>query len=146
MAGYAFDLNVMPLDAHMPDAGQLVRAMDIYFPARADGTLVFPLVVFEDPAVRVSVIPVTHGRVMPAFAYPRFVINGCACRFEGAAGSGVRGGVCFQLDRVCSLVAAGRAATSIGLVLGSGQRRVWHCRRRGSWRAVSRAPGVFGGV
>ncbi|MBV9417684.1 MAG: MBL fold metallo-hydrolase [Solirubrobacterales bacterium] len=82
LAGYAFDLNVMPLDAHMPDAGQLVRAMDIHFPARADGTLVFPLVVFEDPAVRVSVIPVTHGRVMPAFAY-RFDTAGGSIVFSG---------------------------------------------------------------
>jgi ribonuclease BN (tRNA processing enzyme) len=82
LAGYAFDLNVMPLDAHMPDAGRLVRAMDIHFPASPDGTLEFPLVVFEDSAVRVSVVPVTHGRVMPAFAY----------RFDTADGSVVFSG------------------------------------------------------
>jgi ribonuclease BN (tRNA processing enzyme) len=82
LAGYAFDLNVMPLDAHMPDAGQLVRAIDIHFPERADGSLEFPRVVFEDSAVRVSVIPVTHGRVMLAFAY----------RFDTADGSVVFSG------------------------------------------------------
>ena len=29
LAGYAYHLNVMPLDAVMPDLGQLVRATDI---------------------------------------------------------------------------------------------------------------------
>jgi hypothetical protein len=29
LAGYAYHLNVMPLDAVMPDPGQLVRATDI---------------------------------------------------------------------------------------------------------------------
>ena len=29
LAGYAYHLNVMPLDARMPDAGQLVRAIDV---------------------------------------------------------------------------------------------------------------------
>ncbi len=82
LAGYAFDLNVMPLDAHMPDAGQLVRAIDIEFPAKTDGTRKVPLVVFEDPGVRVSVTAVTHGRVMPAFAY----------RFDTADGSVVFSG------------------------------------------------------
>ncbi|MGO9908885.1 MAG: MBL fold metallo-hydrolase [Solirubrobacteraceae bacterium] len=81
LAGYAFDLNVMPLDAHMPDAGQLVRAMDIYLPATSDGTRP-PLVVFEDPAVRVTVTAVTHGRVMPAFAY-RFETTDGAVVFSG---------------------------------------------------------------
>ena len=82
LAGYAVDLNVMPLDAHMPDAGQLVRAIDIPYPAKTDGTRQVPLVVFEDPAVRVSVTAVTHGRVMPAFAY----------RFDTADGSVVFSG------------------------------------------------------
>jgi ribonuclease BN (tRNA processing enzyme) len=82
VAGYAFDLNVMPLDAHMPDAGQLVRAIDIWFPATSHGDRRVPLVVFEDHAVRVTVIPVTHGRVMPAFAY----------RFDTADGSVVFSG------------------------------------------------------
>ena len=82
LAGYAFDLNVMPLDAHMPDAGQLVRAIDIPYPAKTAGTRQVPLVVFEDPAVRVSVTAVTHGRVMPAVAY----------RFDTADGSVVLSG------------------------------------------------------
>ncbi len=29
LAGYAYHLNIMPLDAHMPDAGVLARAIDI---------------------------------------------------------------------------------------------------------------------
>ena len=37
LAGYAYHLNVMPLDARMPDAGALVRGMDIPVPARTDG-------------------------------------------------------------------------------------------------------------
>jgi ribonuclease BN (tRNA processing enzyme) len=82
LAGYAFDLNVMPLDAHMPDAGQLVRAIDVPYPVNTDGTRQVSLVVFEDPAVRVRVTAVTHGRVMPAFAY----------RFDTADGSVVFSG------------------------------------------------------
>lgn len=82
LAGYAFDLNVMPLDAHMPDAGQLVRAVDIEFPAKTDGARHVPLVVFEDAVLRVSVTAVTHGRVRPAFAY----------RFDTADGSVVFSG------------------------------------------------------
>ena len=66
----------------MPDAGQLVRAIDIPYPAKTAGTRQVPLVVFEDPAVRVSVTAVTHGRVMPAFAY----------RFDTADGSVVLSG------------------------------------------------------
>lgn len=33
LAGYAYHLNVMPLDSHMPDADTLVRAIDITAPA-----------------------------------------------------------------------------------------------------------------
>ena len=36
LAGYAYHLNVMPLDARMPDPGALVRAIDIPVP-RPDG-------------------------------------------------------------------------------------------------------------
>ena len=32
LAGYAYHLNVIPLDAHMPDARALVRATDIAVP------------------------------------------------------------------------------------------------------------------
>jgi ribonuclease BN (tRNA processing enzyme) len=63
LAGYAYHLNVMPLDARMPDAGALVRAFDIPAPARTGAA------VFEDPAVQVTVAEVTHGHAVPAFAY-----------------------------------------------------------------------------
>lgn len=33
LAGYAYHLNVIPLDARMPDAGALVRAIDIRVPS-----------------------------------------------------------------------------------------------------------------
>jgi hypothetical protein len=33
LAGYAYHLNVMPLDANMPDAAALVRATDVPVPA-----------------------------------------------------------------------------------------------------------------
>ena len=54
LAGYAYHLNVMPLDARMPDAGMLVRAYDITIPARTQGFVQVPVVVFEDDAVRVQ--------------------------------------------------------------------------------------------
>ena len=38
LAGYAYHLNVMPLDARMPDPGALVRAFDIPVPARTAAT------------------------------------------------------------------------------------------------------------
>jgi ribonuclease BN (tRNA processing enzyme) len=59
MAGYAYHLNVMPLDAAMPDPGQLVRATDVTTPG----------VVFDDGGVRVSAARVMHGHAAPAFAY-----------------------------------------------------------------------------
>jgi ribonuclease BN (tRNA processing enzyme) len=71
LAGYAYHLNVMPLDARMPDAGSLVRAIDIRAPAKASVT------VFDDPAVQVRAVAVTHGHAVPAFAY----------RFDTADGS-----------------------------------------------------------
>jgi hypothetical protein len=37
LAGYAYHLNVMPLDAQMPDAGSLVRATDIALPPPGAG-------------------------------------------------------------------------------------------------------------
>ena len=47
LAGYAYHLNVMPLDAHTPDAGALVLATDV--PASKA-----PVVVFDDGVVRVT--------------------------------------------------------------------------------------------
>ncbi len=82
LAGYAYHLNVMPLDARMPDPGALVRAIDIPVPARTEGHPPAPVTVAEDDAVRVSAIPVTHGHVMPALAY----------RFDTADGSVVFSG------------------------------------------------------
>jgi hypothetical protein len=59
LAGYAYDLNVMPLDARMPDAGALVRAVDIPVPAPANGHAREPLVVVDDGGVRVTAVAVT---------------------------------------------------------------------------------------
>jgi hypothetical protein len=69
LADYAYHLNVMPLDARMPDAGELVRGIDISVPASTEGITQVPVVVFDDGAVRVSVVAVTHGRAVPALAY-----------------------------------------------------------------------------
>ena len=83
MAGYAYHLNVMPLDAAMPDPGQLVRATDITAPG----------VVFDDGDVRVSAARVMHGHAAPAFAY----------RFETADGSVVFSGDTTVSERLIEL-------------------------------------------
>ena len=77
LAAFAYHLNVMPLDARMPDAGSLVRGIDIVLPAPPA-----PVVVFEDAGVRVTAVAVTHGRAVPALAY----------RFDTADGSVVFSG------------------------------------------------------
>ncbi len=77
LAGYAYHLNVMPLDARMPDAGALVRGIDIPVPARTEGVPQVPAVVFDDGVVRVTAVAVTHGHAVPALAY----------RFDTADGS-----------------------------------------------------------
>jgi len=82
LAGYAYHLNVMPLDARMPDAGALVRGIDIPVPARTEGITEVPAVVFDDGAVQVTAVAVTHGRAVPALAY----------RFDTADGSVVFSG------------------------------------------------------
>jgi ribonuclease BN (tRNA processing enzyme) len=82
LAGYAYHLNVMPLDCYMPDAGALVRAADIQVSPRADGAAEVPVVVLDDDAVRVSAVAVTHGRAVPALGY----------RFDTADGSVVFSG------------------------------------------------------
>jgi ribonuclease BN (tRNA processing enzyme) len=74
--GYAYHLNVMPLDAEMPDAGQLVRAIDIPVPAAT------PVAVFADDAVRVTGVAVSHGHAVPALAY-RFDTADGAVVFSG---------------------------------------------------------------
>ncbi len=82
LAGYAYHLNLMPLDARMPDAGELVRAVDILVPAPAQGQVDRPTVVVDDDGVRVTAIAVTHGHAVPALAY----------RFDTADGSVVFSG------------------------------------------------------
>ena len=77
LAGYAYHLNVMPLDAQMPDAGALVRAIDIQAPAWTDDHIQVPVVVFDDGVARVTAVAVMHGRAVPALAY----------RFDTADGS-----------------------------------------------------------
>lgn len=67
----------MPLDARIPDAGGLVRAVDIPVAAAADGEAQRPVVVMDDGGVRVTAIAVTHGHAVPALAY----------RFDTADGS-----------------------------------------------------------
>jgi ribonuclease BN (tRNA processing enzyme) len=82
LAGYAYHLNIMPLDAHMPDAGALVRAIDIHLQATTGATIATPVAVFEDDVVQVTAVAVTHGRAVPALAY----------RFDTADGSVVFSG------------------------------------------------------
>ena len=82
LAGYAYHLNVMPLDARMPDAGALVRGIDIPLPARAEGVRQVPVAVFDDGVVRVTAVAVTHGRAVPSLGY----------RFDTADGSVVFSG------------------------------------------------------
>jgi ribonuclease BN (tRNA processing enzyme) len=77
LAAFAYHLNVMPLDARMPDAGQLVRGIDLAVPPGPS-----PVVVFDSGAVRVSAVAVMHGRAVPALAY----------RFDTADGSVVFSG------------------------------------------------------
>ena len=81
VASYAYHLNVMPLDASMPDAGALVRATDITIPARPDGGQA-ATVVFDDYGVRVTATAVTHGRAVPAMAY-RFDTPDGSVAFSG---------------------------------------------------------------
>jgi ribonuclease BN (tRNA processing enzyme) len=65
--GYAYHLNVMPLDCYMPDAGTLVRGIDIA--TAADPADRVPVAVVEDAEVRVTAVAVTHGRATPALAF-----------------------------------------------------------------------------
>jgi ribonuclease BN (tRNA processing enzyme) len=82
LAGYAYHLNVMPLDCYMPDAGALVRAADIPVHAAPGDAAQVPVVVLDDAAVRVTAVAVTHGRAVPALGY----------RFDTADGSVVFSG------------------------------------------------------
>ena len=93
LAGYAYHLNIMPLDARMPDAGALVRGIDIQLPAGTAGVSRVPVVVQDDGAVRVTAVEVTHGRAMPAVGY----------RFDTADGSVVFSGDTTANDALIAL-------------------------------------------
>ena len=88
LAAFAYHLNVMPLDARMPDAGSLVRGFDL---SVAPGPV--PAVVFSDDAVRVTAVAVRHGRAVPALAY----------RFDTADGSVVFSGDTAVNDNLIAL-------------------------------------------
>jgi ribonuclease BN (tRNA processing enzyme) len=81
LAGYAYHLNVMPLDACMPDAGQLARATNIPTPAATVGDG-HSSVVIDDGVVRVTAVAVTHGHAVPALAY-RFDTARASIVFSG---------------------------------------------------------------
>ena len=76
LAAYAYHLNVMPLDAHMPDPGVLVRATDIIIPAATPGDTRGPVTVLEDETIRVTTVPVSHGHAHPALAYRFDTLDG----------------------------------------------------------------------
>ncbi len=82
LAGYAYHLNVMPLDCHMPDPGALVRGIGIYVPPWTEDTTQAPRVVLDDGVVRVTTVAVMHGRATPALAY-RFDTPDGAVVFSG---------------------------------------------------------------
>lgn len=82
LAGYAYHLNVMPLDARMPDAGALVRATDVSVSIPTAGVDLMPTIVFEDEVLKVMAIAVTHGHAVPAYAY-RFDTPDGAVVFSG---------------------------------------------------------------
>jgi ribonuclease BN (tRNA processing enzyme) len=69
LAGYAYHLNIMPLDALMPDAGALVAANEVTVPTPTAGIPQAPTVALHDEGLQVRAIAVTHGRAVPAFAY-----------------------------------------------------------------------------
>jgi ribonuclease BN (tRNA processing enzyme) len=82
LAGYAYHLNVMPLDCYMPDPGALVRGIDIATGSGPAGGTPEPVVVIDDASVRVTAIMVTHGHAVPALAY-RFDTGGGSVVFSG---------------------------------------------------------------
>jgi ribonuclease BN (tRNA processing enzyme) len=82
LAAFAYHLNVMPLDAHMPDAGALVRGIDIHVAARTAGAPQVPVAVFDDGTVRVTAVAVTHGHAVPALGY-RFDTSDGSVVFSG---------------------------------------------------------------
>jgi ribonuclease BN (tRNA processing enzyme) len=93
MAGYAYHLNVMPLDTQMPDPGALVRAEDIFVSESMQGGRRSPTTVFDDGIIRVTAVPVTHGHAHPALAY----------RFDTPEGSVVFSGDTTVNDELIAL-------------------------------------------
>jgi ribonuclease BN (tRNA processing enzyme) len=87
MAAYAYHLNVMPLDARMPDPGELVRGFDVAVPAWTAGVTQAPTVVMEDEAVRVTAVAVMHGRAVPALAYRFDTVDGSVVFSGDTAGN-----------------------------------------------------------
>jgi len=82
LAGNAYHLNVLPLDVHMPDPGSLVHAVDVRVPSPTEGEPRGRISVFDDGTVKVTAVPVTHGRAHPALAY-RFDTPDGAIVFSG---------------------------------------------------------------
>jgi len=82
LAGYAYHLNVMPLDSYMPDPSALVRGIGIATGTDPADSAPAPVVVLDDAGVRVTAAAVTHGHAIPALAY----------RFDTADGSVVFSG------------------------------------------------------
>ena len=72
----------MPLDVHMPDPGCLVRAVNLAVSAPEEGVPRERIAVFDDGIVRVTAVPVTHGRAHPSLAY-RFDTPDGAIVFSG---------------------------------------------------------------
>jgi ribonuclease BN (tRNA processing enzyme) len=82
LAGNAYHLNVMPLDVRMPDPASLAHAVDLSVSAPKEGAARERISVFDDGGVRVTAVPVTHGRAHPALAY-RFDTADGAIVFSG---------------------------------------------------------------
>jgi ribonuclease BN (tRNA processing enzyme) len=96
LGGFAYHLNVMPLDARMPDPDGLVRAIEIDAPAAGEDGVPRPVTVFDDGGVRVTAVHVTHGHAIPALAY----------RFDTPDGSVVFSGDTTVNDDLISLAQA----------------------------------------
>jgi len=96
LAAFAYHLNVMPLDARMPDAGALVRGCDIALPATSENGQ-SPVLVLDDDSVRIRAVAVTHGRAVPALAY----------RFDTREGSVIFSGDTTVNDDLVALARGG---------------------------------------
>lgn len=93
LAGFAYHLNVMPLDAPMPDPDDLVRVIEVAIPAPVEKRTPGSTVVFDEGGVPVTTAVVAHGHVMPALAY----------RFDTPDGSVVFSGDTTVCDHLISL-------------------------------------------